>query len=156
MNSRVAVTTATACRPPRRSPNPEARPNNPTTSAPPAEQVVDELTACRDLRADQRSPGQLESFGQFGDGIVDGAEHDFAGRDHGSRIRLCRNNSGELTPQAPSRGEIQIEQGSQGDTLLRRFFTAGTETMQLTTLQRLPLAYGDTEDVQEITQQFDG
>jgi hypothetical protein len=69
---------------------------------------------------------------------------------------LRRKNSGEFTPQAPGRGEIQIEQGSQGDTLLRCFFTAGAETMQLTTLQRFSFTNRVAEHVEEVTQQFDG
>src|SRR3546814_530287 len=88
--------------------------------------------------------------------LVDGTQHHFAGRDDGIRIRLCRNNSRQFTPQTPGRGEIQIEQGSQGDTLLRCFFPASAEAVQLATLQRFPFTDSVAEHVEEIAQQFDG
>jgi hypothetical protein len=73
------------------------------------QQVVHELAASGGLRGDQIPACELVALGEYGDHVVGGAQHDFAGSHRGCLV-LREAHLRQMSPQPPSGGEIQVEQ----------------------------------------------
>jgi hypothetical protein len=85
----------------------------------PAEQVVDELAPQGLLVADHLPPLGLVTVDEYADGVVEDAQHRLGGPAHLLRVAGAHHD-GQLPPEPPRRGQVQVDRAAGADALRGR------------------------------------
>ena len=117
------------------------------------EQVVDELAAVGLLAPHELATGELVALGQGGDGVVGGPQDDLTGGHHAPGVLLGAGDGGQVAPQAPGRGEVEVQQGPQRHARARRPLPHVAVAGGAVRWQPAPLDDGVPHGVEEVGQQ---